>query len=235
MYYCVNSGFSCPKKCYLCRRKNNMEDSPKHQGARMRLIRELRQKGISDAAVLKAFEKVPRHFFVPDFLQERAYDNSALPIACGQTISQPLTVAVQTQLLEVKPKLRILEIGTGCGFQTAILHAMGAYIYTVERQFELYRQSTALFRKLGLQLPQKYGDGYAGWPEFAPYDRILVTCGAPAIPQALLQQLKTDGILLLPVGGKEQRMTKIVRQTEGFKTETFGNYTFVPMLENTAH
>lgn len=209
-----------------------MEDNLKNQGARQRLVRELQLKGISDAAVLEAFGKVPRHFFVPDFLKERAYDNQALPIACGQTISQPLTVAMQTQLLEVKPKLRILEIGTGCGFQAAILHAMGAHVYTVERQLELYRQSAARFRELGISIPQKHGDGYAGWPEFAPYDRILVTCGAPTLPPALLQQLKTGGILLVPIGGKEQRMTKIVRRTEGFASEEHGTYTFVPMLEN---
>lgn len=213
-------------------KNKRMEDSLKNQGARQRLVRALQQKGIADAAVLEAFRKVPRHFFVPDFLQERAYDDKALPIACGQTISQPFTVARQTQLLEVKPKLRILEIGTGSGFQAAILHAMGAYVYTVERQHALYQQSMARFRALGISLPQKYGDGYAGWPEFAPYDRILVTCGAPSVPQALLQQLKTGGILLVPVGEKEQRMTKIIRTAEGFETEEHGMYTFVPMLEN---
>ena len=220
------------KKCYFCRRKNNMEDSLKNQGARQRLVRELQRKGISDAAVLEAFRKVPRHFFVPDFLAERAYDNQALPIACGQTISQPLTVAMQTQLLEVKPRLRVLEIGTGCGFQSAILHAMGAHVYTVERQLELYRQSMTRFRELGLHIAQKYGDGYAGWPEFAPYDRILVTCGAPVLPQALPLQLKVGGLLLVPVGEKEQQMLKVVRTAEGFASGEHGKYTFVPMLEN---
>lgn len=212
-----------------------MEDNPRYQGARQRLVSELQQRGISDAAVLEAFRRVPRHFFVPGFLQDRAYDNMALPIACGQTVSQPFTVAMQTQLLEVKPRLRVLEIGTGSGFQAAILHAMGAHVYTVERQLELYRQSASRFRELDLSIPQKHGDGYAGWPEFAPFDRILVTCGAPTLPQSLPQQLKVGGILLIPVGEKEQRMMKIVRTSEGFASEEHGTYTFVPMLENRTH
>jgi len=210
-----------------------MTDTPKDRGARMRLVEGLRQQGITDEAVLEAFAKVPRHFFVPAFLRERAYDRQALPIACGQTISQPYTVALQSQLLAVRPKMKVLEIGTGSGFQAAILQAMGAYVYSVERHMDLYREAEERFRQLRIRVALKHGDGYAGWPEFAPYDRILVTCAAPELPQQLLRQLKADGVVVVPVGEVEQRMMRVVRMPDGgFETTDHGNYTFVPMLEN---
>lgn len=207
-----------------------MTDTPKDMGARMRLVEGLRQQGITDEAVLEAFAKVPRHYFVPAFLCNRAYDMQALPIACGQTISQPYTVAFQSQLLSVRPKMKVLEIGTGSGFQAAILQTMGAYVYTVERHMDLYREAEERFKQLRIRVALKHGDGYAGWPEFAPYDRILVTCAAPELPQQLLRQLKTDGVMVVPVGEVEQRMTRVVRTAAGFESTLHGSYTFVPML-----
>ena len=216
--------------------KMNMTDTPKEQGARRRMVAELQQRGIADAAVLEAFARVPRHLFVPEFLRERAYDQQALPIACGQTISQPYTVALQSQLLAVRPKMRVLEIGTGSGFQAAILHAMGAHVFSVERQRDLYLEAERRFRQCRIRVAHKHGDGYAGWPEFAPFDRILVTCAAPQLPQTLLQQLKTGGIMVVPVGEAQQRMTRVVRTPDGgFETTDHGNYTFVPMLENKSY
>ena len=213
-----------------------MTDTPKDMGARMRLVEGLRQQGITDEAVLEAFAKVPRHYFVPAFLCNRAYDMQALPIACGQTISQPYTVALQSQLLAVRPKMKVLEIGTGSGFQAAILHAMGAHVFSVERQRDLYLEAERRFRPCRIRVAHKHGDGYAGWPEFAPFDRILVTCAAPQLPQTLLQQLKTGGIMVVPVGEAQQRMTRVVRTPDGgFETTDHGNYTFVPMLENKSY
>lgn len=214
-----------------------MEDTPKDRGARARLVRELQRKGITDEAVLHAFMSVPRHFFVPAFLREHAYGGNALPIACGQTISQPFTVAYQSQLLEVRPKQKILEIGTGSGFQAAILYTMGAHVYSIERQYDLYAEAEARFQQLRLRVAHKHGDGYMGWKEFAPYDRILVTCAAPFVPDALLQQLKAGGALLIPLGEGEQRMTRIVRVGEdSFESSEYGTFQFVPMLRNkTSH
>lgn len=209
-----------------------MKDSLQDQGKRRQLVERLREKGINDERVLQAFADTPRHLFVPASLYAHAYSDAALPIACGQTISQPLTVALQTQLLEVQPKQKILEIGTGSGFQAAILKSMGAYIYTVERQAELYKETEQLFKKLKLPIPVKFGDGYKGWPDFAPYDRILVTCGAPEIPQKLLEQLKPGGIMVIPIGNGEQIMTKIIcNSPNDIQYKTYGNYHFVPMLE----
>ena len=210
-----------------------MTDTPKDQGARRRMVAELQRRGIADAAVLEAFARVPRHFFVPEFLRERAYDPQALPIACGQTISQPYTVAFQSQLLAVRPKMKVLEIGTGSGFQAAILHAMGAHVFSVERQHDLYLEAERRFRQCRIRVAHKHGDGYAGWPEFAPFDRILVTCAAPQLPQTLLQQLKTGGVMVVPVGETEQQMMRVTRTADnGFETTVHGTYTFVPMLED---
>ena len=219
------------EKCYFCLLKI-MTDTPKEQGARRRMVAELQRRGIADAAVLEAFARVPRHFFVPEFLRERAYDQQALPIACGQTISQPYTVAFQSQLLEVQPKMKVLEVGTGSGFQAAILHAMGAHVFSLERQRDLYVEAERRFRQCGIRVAYKHGDGYAGWPEFAPFDRILVTCAAPQLPQTLLQQLKIGGVMVVPVGEAQQQMMRVVRTTaDSFETTLHGMYTFVPMLE----
>lgn len=210
-----------------------MTDSEKDIGRRRRMVQELKEKGICSEEVLQAFLQVPRHCFVPSFLYAHAYEDHALPIACGQTISQPSTVARQTQLLEVRPKQKILEIGTGTGFQAAILKAMGAYVYSVERQADLYRETGNRLRELHISIAMKHADGYRGWKEFAPFDRILLTCAVPEVPQELLEQLKPGGILLAPVGQKMQTMTKIVRdEHSGTIVTTHGTFQFVPMLQD---
>jgi len=211
-----------------------MEDTTKYQGLRRQLKEQLREKGISTESVLEAIGAVPRHFFMDPSLINFAYEDQAYPIAASQTISQPYTVAFQTELLEVLPKHKILEIGTGSGYQTAVLLHLGAHVYTVERQQELYKKSKLLFSKL-LLFPKKmvFGDGYKGWVENAPYDRILVTAGAPEVPKSLLQQLKIGGKLVIPIGEKEQQMIRYTRTAEKvFDKETFGTFRFVPLLEN---
>ena len=211
-----------------------MEDTTKFQGLRRQLKVQLREKGIYTESVLEAIGAVPRHFFMDPSLINFAYEDQAYPIAASQTISQPYTVAFQTELLEVLPKHKILEIGTGSGYQTAVLLHLGAHVYTVERQQELYKKSKLLFSKLRL-FPKKmvFGDGYKGWVENAPYDRILVTAGAPEVPKSLLQQLKIGGKLVIPIGDKEQQMIRYTRTAEKvFDKETFGTFRFVPLLEN---
>jgi protein-L-isoaspartate(D-aspartate) O-methyltransferase len=211
-----------------------MEDTTKFQGLRRQLKVQLREKGIYTESVLGAIGAVPRHFFMDPGLINFAYEDQAYPIAANQTISQPYTVAFQTELLEVLPKHKILEIGTGSGYQTAVLLHLGAHVYTVERQQELYKKSKLLFSKLRL-FPKKmvFGDGYKGWVENAPYDRILVTAGAPEVPKSLLQQLKIGGKLVIPVGDKEQQMIRYTRTAEKvFDKESFGTFRFVPLLEN---
>ena len=211
-----------------------MEDTTKYQGLRRQLKEKLREKGISTESVLEAIGAVPRHFFMDPGLINFAYEDQAYPIAANQTISQPYTVAFQTELLEVLPKHKILEIGTGSGYQTAVLLHLGAHVYTVERQQELYKKSKLLFSKLRL-FPKKmvFGDGYKGWVENAPYDRILVTAGAPEVPKSLLQQLKIGGKLVIPIGDKEQQMIRYTRTAEKvFDKESFGTFRFVPLLEN---
>ena len=211
-----------------------MEDTTKFQGLRRQLKVQLREKGIYTESVLEAIGAVPRHFFMDPGLINFAYEDQAYPIAANQTISQPYTVAFQTELLEVLPKHKILEIGTGSGYQTAVLLHLGAHVYTVERQQELYKKSKLLFSKLRL-FPKKmvFGDGYKGWVENAPYDRILVTAGAPEVPKNLLQQLKIGGKLVIPVGDKEQQMIRYTRTAEKvFDKESFGTFRFVPLLEN---
>ena len=206
-------------------------------GAKKSLIAWLREQGITDEKVLHAFDVVERHRFIPNtVLLNRAYENTPLPIGCGQTISQPITVAFQSQLLEIKEDDKVLEIGTGSGFQAAILGAMGAKVHTVERQLELFRQTRIL---LNNKLKAKnvfmyYGDGFAGLPAKAPFDKIIVTCGAPNVPPALLQQLKVGGLLVIPVGDGVQQMHRITKISEDeYATETFGEFKFVPMLQQT--
>lgn len=211
-----------------------MEDTTKFQGLRRQLKVQLREKGIYTESVLEAIGAVPRHFFMDPGLINFAYEDQAYPIAANQTISQPYTVAFQTELLEVLPKHKILEIGTGSGYQTAVLLHLGAHVYTVERQQELYKKSKLLFSKLRL-FPKKmvFGDGYKGWVENAPYDSILVTAGAPEVPKSLLQQLKIGGKLVIPIGDKEQQMIRYTRTAEKvFDKESFGTFRFVPLLEN---
>lgn len=210
-----------------------MTDTYRTKGLRKYLTEELKKKGITDASVLDAIASVPRHYFVPVSLFEHAYMDVALPISCKQTISQPYTVAKQSELLEVKKQQRILEIGTGSGYQAAILRYMGAFVYTIERQRDLYESAKELFHSLSISIAAKHGDGYQGWAEFAPYDRIIITCGATELPQTLLKQLKINGILVAPIGENEQVMTKVVRLSEAeFQTTTHGSFRFVPMVKN---
>jgi protein-L-isoaspartate(D-aspartate) O-methyltransferase len=209
-------------------------DNYRTQGSRKQLVNELKAKGILDNAVLDAIASVPRHCFVPLSLREHAYADAALPIACKQTISQPFTVAKQTELLEVKRQHRILEIGTGSGYQAAVLKQLGAYVYTIERQRDLYENAKKTFQTLSLSIASVYGDGYKGWAEFAPFDRVLITCGCLEIPQELLNQLAIGGILVAPVGQDEmQEMVKICKKSHSEYTKTVhGSFRFVPMLKN---
>jgi protein-L-isoaspartate(D-aspartate) O-methyltransferase len=194
----------------------------------------LREKGISSAQVLHVMTTIPRHLFMDPGLVNFAYEDQAYPIAAEQTISQPYTVAFQTQLLEVAPQHKVLEIGTGSGYQTAVLLGLSSHVYTVERQQELFKKTQRLFHQLNLR-PKKivFGDGYKGLPDTAPYDRILVTAGAPEVPKELLQQLAVGGKLVIPVGLKEQVMFRFTRTSEKtFDKEAFGNFRFVPLLNN---
>lgn len=210
-----------------------MKDTSKHQGLRNQLATLLEAKGIVDKKVLNAVRKIPRHLFIDSSFEDHAYQDKAFPIAADQTISQPYTVAFQTQTLEVKPGDLILEIGTGSGYQTAVLLEIGAEVYTIERQHELFKRTSMFLPKLGYR-PKKFifGDGYKGLKEKAPYDKIIVTAGAPFVPKALLAQIKVGGKLLIPVGDKTQVMTLFTRKSpKEFEKKELGNFAFVPMLE----
>lgn len=211
-----------------------MLDSFKHKGMRKKLIEELRIKGIADERVLDAFNSVPRHFFLDPVFTEQAYSNMAFQIGSGQTISHPYTVAFQTQLLEIKKGDKILEIGSGSGFQTAILCEMGAKVFSIERHKELHLKAKNMLRQLGYNARLTFGDGYKGMPSFAPFDKVIITCGAPEIPEELINQLKIGGFMIVPIGeGEEQQMKKIAKQENGSTTiEDYGVFKFVPMLEN---
>ncbi len=210
-----------------------MQDTYRHKGMRRRLIAQLRERGISDEKVLAAMEALPRHFFLDKAFEEHAYEDKAFPIGSEQTISQPYTVAYQTSLLQVQKRDKILEIGTGSGYQAAILALLGARVYTVERQEALYHSAKALLEQLNIGNVRCFlRDGYKGLPEYAPFDKILVTAGAAEVPPALLEQLKTGGILVIPVGEEVQRMYRITRLSEReYREETFDNFRFVPFLE----
>ncbi len=214
---------------------HSMKDTLRHQGLRNQLANLLKDKGIEDEKVLAAIARVPRHLFLDSSFEQHAYQDKAFPIAAGQTISQPYTVAFQTQVLEISPKDKVLEIGTGSGYQASVLCEMGAKVYSIERQKELFSFSNTLLKKLGYSLTQKFGDGYKGLPTFAPFDKIVVTAGAPNIPKALLAQLKVGGVMIIPVGNEDedQEMIKIVRKSETqFTQKKMGAFRFVPMLEN---
>ena len=211
-----------------------MQDTTKHRGLRRQLINLLREKGIASKRVLDVMLQVPRHFFMDPGLVNFAYVDQAYPIAADQTISQPYTVAFQTELLELKPEHKVLEIGTGSGYQTAVLLGLSPNIYTIERQQELFKKTQRLFSKLGLR-PKRliFGDGYKGLPSEAPFDRILVTAGAPELPKELLQQLTPNGKLVIPLGVKEQKMMRFTRTAKKtFDKESFGNFRFVPLLSD---
>ena len=201
-------------------------------GQKKRMIEGLREKGITDENVLAAFDKMERHLFLESFLWPRAYEDIAIKLTTDQTISKPSTVAFQSQLLEVRHGHKVLEIGTGSGFQAAILYAMGAKVYTIERQIALFQHTRPLLDKLAPSVVTYYGDGFKGWPQFAPYDRIIVTCGAPEIPEALIEQLTIGGIMVIPVGTESQMMKKIVKISDTeYEEEDFGDCLFVPMLK----
>jgi protein-L-isoaspartate(D-aspartate) O-methyltransferase len=211
-----------------------VRDSAKHQGLRNQLVEVLKQKGIVDSNVLDAIKRVPRHLFLDSSFEDFAYQDKAFPIGAGQTISHPYTVAFQSQLLQVKKEDKILEIGTGSGYQTAVLVAMGARVYSIERQNELYKKTSALLPRLGIRPKlMTFGDGYKGLPNYAPFDAIIVTAGAPFIPQALLGQIKIGGRLIIPIGDEVQIMTELIRINEKqFEKHEHGDFKFVPMLEN---
>ncbi len=211
-----------------------MKDTSKHQGLRNQLAKVLEEKGITDKQVLEAIRKIPRHLFLNSSFEDFAYQDKAFPIAAGQTISQPYTVAFQTELLKVKKDDKILEIGTGSGYQTAILVALGAKVYSVERQNELFKITSALLPKLGIRPKHlSFGDGYKGLPNHAPFDSIIVTAGAPIIPKPLMAQLKVGGRLVIPLGEGEQVMTMLIRKNETqFEKHEFGEFRFVPLLED---
>jgi protein-L-isoaspartate(D-aspartate) O-methyltransferase len=209
------------------------EDTYRHKGLRKKLVATVKSKGITDERVLNALDKIPRHFFLDSAFDELAYEDRAFPIGEGQTISQPYTVAYQTQLLEIKPFLKVLEIGTGSGYQAAILAEMGAQVYTIERQKKLFDENKTFdFLKRYLSIKCFYGDGYEGLPTFAPFDRVLITAAAPDFPPNLIEQLKPGGIMVLPLGmGEVQRMMRITKlENDALKEEVFDNFSFVPML-----
>ncbi|MFZ8960792.1 MAG: protein-L-isoaspartate(D-aspartate) O-methyltransferase [Flavobacteriaceae bacterium] len=211
-----------------------MNDTIKHKGLRRQLIQLLRDKGIQSETVLEAMELIPRHLFMDPSLVNFAYEDQAYPIAADQTISQPFTVAFQTELLDVQPGHKVLEIGTGSGYQTALLLELGAQVYSIERQQLLFKKTQRLFSKMGLR-PKKmiFGDGYLGMPTEEPFDRIIVTAGAPVVPKPLLNQLIVGGKLVIPVGVKKQEMIRFTRTgATTFDQEKFGEFRFVPLLEN---
>jgi len=210
-----------------------MKDLPKHKGLRNQLVKTIRNKGITDEKVLDAISKIPRHLFMDSGFIDFAYQDNAFPIAAEQTISQPYTVAFQTELLAINKGDKILEIGTGSGYQTAVLIELETEVYSIERQKELYEKVRKFLPKLGY-VPKKlsFGDGYKGWNEYAPFDKILVTAGAPFVPKPLLSQLKIGGRLVIPVGENVQTMTLYIRNGEkDFEKHEFGDFRFVPMLK----
>ena len=215
----------------------NENDTLRHQGMRKRLADGLKIKGIRNEAVLEAIRKVPRHLFMESTFINFAYKDQAFPIGAGQTISQPYTVAFQTQLLEVAKNDKILEVGTGSGYQAAVLLEMGAKVFTIERQKELYMKAQSFLPEIGYQPACFFGDGYKGLPNFAPFDKIIVTAGAPLIPEELKLQLKVGGKMVIPVGNEQrQEMVVVIRMSEEeFKTEKYGQFVFVPLLKGTVN
>jgi len=214
-----------------------MTDSFEAKGKRKKLVEELRGKGITDEEVLRAINKVPRHDFMDPAFLIHAYTDKAFPITSGQTISQPYTVAVQTALLQVKRKDKILEIGTGSGYQAAILVEMGAKVYTIERYRDLYLKAQSILSSLGYSADFFYGDGYQGKPQYGPYDGIVITAAVKEVPQQLLTQLKTGGRLVVPLGGSFSQVMTLVQRTgeDQYDYSSHGSFVFVPMLKGTVN
>jgi protein-L-isoaspartate(D-aspartate) O-methyltransferase len=211
-----------------------LNDTYRHKGMRRKLVKLLRAEGISDESVLEAIDRVPRHLFLDNAFVDFAYKNQAFPIGSDQTISHPFTVAFQTQLLELKPNDKVLEIGTGSGYQCSVLMEMGVKVFSIERHRSLHMKSKKMLNSLGYFPKVFFGDGYKGQPSYAPFDKIIITAAAPFIPEDLKQQLKVGGFMIIPLGESEkqemQRLTK-VSETE-FKIETYGEFSFVPMLQD---
>lgn len=213
----------------------SLEDNYRHKGLRKQLVELLRTKGIIDEAVLSAINNVPRHIFLDSSFVELAYQDKAFPIGSGQTISQPYTVAFQTQLLQVVKGMKVLEIGTGSGYQACVLAAMGAKVFTIERQRNLFFKTKEIIEQLSFRVKTFLGDGYEGLPKHQPFDRVIITAGAPDIPEALIQQMKPGGIMVIPMDNAEgdgQIMLKVTKKEDGtLKREAFGDFKFVPMLK----
>lgn len=209
-----------------------IQDNFRHKGKRQQLVKTVKKKGITDKAVLEAIGKIPRHLFMDSSFEDHAYQDKAFPIAADQTISQPYTVAFQTEKLEIEKGDKVLEIGTGSGYQTAVLCELGAKVFSIERQRELYRKTKMFLNKIGYRPKHlSFGDGYKGMPDYAPFDKIIVTAGAPYVPNDLLGQLKVGGKMVIPVGDDVQTMILFIRKSpkEFDKTE-FGQFRFVPLL-----
>ena len=212
-----------------------MEDSFRHKGLRKQLVDVLRKKGINNPKILEGINSIPRHLFIDNAFVNFAYKDQAFPIGSGQTISQPYTVAFQTELLDPQPYEKILEVGTGSGYQTSLLLYLESDVYSIERQKELYLKTKSFLPKLGYKCHLIYGDGYKGLPKFAPFDKIIVTCGAPSIPLNLIKQIKIGGKMVVPIGDtSKQVMHLIERISENeIKTTKHGDFLFVPMLNDT--
>ncbi|SHI98069.1 protein-L-isoaspartate(D-aspartate) O-methyltransferase [Mesonia phycicola] len=211
-----------------------MKDTFRHQGKRKQLVEVVKSKGVKDENVLAAINKIPRHLFMDSSFEDHAYQDKAFPIAADQTISQPYTVAFQSELLQVQKGEKVLEIGTGSGYQTAVLCELGAKVFSIERQQELYKKTKLFLAKINYR-PKflSFGDGYKGLPNYAPFDKIIVTAGAPFVPRPLLAQLKVGGRLVIPVGDDPQIMTLFVRKSaKEFEKKEFGEFRFVPLLED---
>jgi protein-L-isoaspartate(D-aspartate) O-methyltransferase len=207
-------------------------DSFKHKGMRRLMIEHLRSKGISDQRVLDAMNNVPRHFFMDSSLDTLAYEDKALEILCKQTISQPSTVAFQTQLLEVSPFEKVLEIGTGSGYQTSVLCFLKARVYSIERFKPLHNSAQMVFDALKIRPKCFFGDGYLGLPAFAPFDKVLITCAAPSLPKELVKQMKIGGVMVVPIGEGTQTMYRIKKLSETeIDVQSYGEFKFVPMLK----
>ncbi len=211
-----------------------MVDSFRHKGLRKQLVEHLASKGISNLEVLNAMNKIPRHLFMDNAFVNFAYQDKAFPIGSGQTISQPYTVAFQSQLLQIKPYEKVLEVGTGSGYQAAVLTLLEADVYTIERQRELFVKTKKFLPSLGYKCMFVYGDGYKGMPNFAPFDKIIITCGAPFIPEDLVAQLKVGGRMVAPIGGGDEQVMHLIEKISDTETRitTHGEFSFVPMLND---
>lgn len=211
-----------------------MKDTFRHKGLRQILVDKIRKKGISDESVLRMINEIPRHLFLDNAFVQFAYQDKPFPIGAGQTISQPYTVAFQTQLLELNPYEKVLEVGTGSGYQASVLIGMEANVYTIERQKELFQKTKEFLPELGYNCNFYYGDGYKGLEQFAPFDKIIVTCGAPTIPEDLIQQLKVGGRMVAPIGEGDVQVMNLIEKISETETKitTHGKFSFVPMLND---